>query len=273
VTGSKRRRNKNRRFEAASALVIGRARPNRASKPSPALWGRLRIILIVLAAVTAAGAVWLTLDDRFYVYHADVVGTARLSPDEVFQASGLPGIHVLWVRSEEVEARLLAALPSLERAQVACGLLDRCTIVVAERWPRMVWNDDGRLWWVDAEGVVFPAQDLAQAQEVLSEGLMVRGPLPQNEEGQLDERVRVALAELWAVGVDALPSLTYVPARGLVFVDEQGWRVILGQGPGMDRRLQVLEWLEADLEARSLTPRFVDVRFPDAPYYSLTNEW
>jgi hypothetical protein len=229
--------------------------------------------LVVLAVVVAAGAVWLTLDDRFYVYQADVVGAARLSPDEIFQSSGLPGIHVLWVRSEQVEARLLAALPSLERVDVACGLPARCTIVVAERQPRMVWNEDGRFWWVDAEGVVFPAQDLAQAQEALLEGWMVRGPLPRNEEGQLDERVRVALTELWTVGVDAPPSLTYVPARGLVFVDERGWRVILGQGAGMDRRLRVLEWLAADLEARGLTPRFVDVRFPDAPYYSLTNEW
>ena len=31
--------------------------------------------------------------------------------------------------------------------------------------------------------------------------------------------------------------------------------------------------LAASLEARGLTPRFVDVRFPDAPYYSETNEW
>lgn len=253
--------------------MIGRARASRASTSSPPLWRRLRVVLVVLTVAVAAVAVWLTLDDRFYVYHADVVGAARLSPDEVFQASGLPGIHVLWVRPEEVEARLLAALPSLERAQVACGLPARCTIVVAERQPRMVWNEDGKLRWVDAEGVVFPAQDLAQAQEALSEGRTVRGPLPLNEEGQLEERVRVALAELWTAGVDAPPSLTYVPARGLVFVDERGWRVILGQGPGMDRRLRVLEWLAADLEARGLTPRFVDVRFPDAPYYSLTNEW
>ena len=41
----------------------------------------------------------------------------------------------------------------------------------------------------------------------------------------------------------------------------------------MEERLEVLEWLAADLEARGLTPRFVDVRFVDAPYYSLTNDW
>jgi hypothetical protein len=41
----------------------------------------------------------------------------------------------------------------------------------------------------------------------------------------------------------------------------------------MARRMQVLGGLVADLEARGLTPRFVDVRFADAPYYSLINDW
>jgi hypothetical protein len=73
--------------------------------------------------------------------------------------------------------------------------------------------------------------------------------------------------------MDVASLFYYVPERGLVFTNEQGWRVILGQGPGMKKRLQVLERLTADLEARGLTPRFVDVRFADAPYYSLTNDW
>jgi hypothetical protein len=97
--------------------------------------------------------------------------------------------------------------------------------------------------------------------------------LPRDGEGRLDERVRVGLAELWATGEDVAPVFDYVPTRGLVFVDERGWRVILGQGPGMSRRLQVLEQLTANLEARGLTPRFIDVRFAEAPYYSLTNDW
>jgi hypothetical protein len=139
----------------------------------------------------------------------------------------------------------------------------------------VTWDEDGQLWWIDADGVVFSAMapGPAPAQGTLSEGWLVRGPLPRGEDGRLDERVRVALAELWSSGMSVPSSLAYVPGRGLVFTDERGWRVILGQGPGMGRRLQVLEWLAADLQARGLTPRFVDVRFPDAPYYSLTNDW
>ncbi len=107
----------------------------------------------------------------------------------------------------------------------------------------------------------------------MPEGFLVRGPLPRDEEGRLDERVRAGLSELWESAADVSPLLWYVPGRGLVLMDERGWRIVLGQGARMAERLKMLSSVAADLEARGLTPRFVDLRFPDAPYYSLTNDW
>jgi hypothetical protein len=270
------RRKKKRRFETAGTLILGRARVGRSSRTRSSRFAGRYLLLLLLVAVVA-GALWLALDDRFYVYHVNVVGAVRVSPDEVFRASGLPGLHILWARSAEIEARVLTVLPTLESARAVCSLqlptpgaglpAASCTITVVERQPRVMWDEDGQLWWIDDAGVIFSAQG------TLSEGWLVRGPLPRDDDGRLDERVRIGLAELWTSGADVLPPFTYVPGRGLVFTDERGWRVIVGQGPGMAVRLQVLEWLAADLEARGLTPRFVDVRFSDAPYYSLTNDW
>jgi cell division septal protein FtsQ len=255
-------RKKGRRFEAAGALV-GR-RPLAVSH-SALRW--LRNGLFVLLVAVAAGAVWLWLDDRFYVFHADVVGTARLSPEEVFQASGLRGLHILWARPAEIEAHLMATFPTIESVEVACGLPAACAISVVERQPRMVWDDGGQLWWIDAHGFIFAAADAR------SEGWTVQGPLPRDEDERLTEDVRVALVELWASGVEVAQTLRYVPGRGLVLTDEHSWRIILGQGAGVAGRLQVAKWLAADLRTRGLTPRFIDVRFAGAPYYSLTNEW
>jgi hypothetical protein len=64
-----------------------------------------------------------------------------------------------------------------------------------------------------------------------------------------------------------------MPARGFVITDKRGWRVIVGQGSGMNSRLQALEKMAVYLQERGIEPKFVDVRFPDVPYYSLTNEW
>ena len=281
----KSRQGKRQRYEAAGAMVLGRARVKTAQAPRPALGYRLRNSLLLVLTLVAAGALWLALDERFYVYHADVQGAVRSSSDQIFRASGLPALHILWVRPAEVEARILAALPDLASARVVCHLPARCKIAVVERQPQLVWDENGQVWWVDVEGVVFsPSPALLPAGGDVSflppaegegggAGLLVRGPLPRQEDGRLDERVRVALAELWAAGADVTSTLTYVPGRGLAFTDERGWRIILGQGPGMVKRLQVLQWLAADLQARGVTPRFVDVRFPDAPYYSLTNDW
>lgn len=267
MTRSQKRRRKYQRFESAGPLVLGPLRVERAlESPWPVL-RRLRNAFLLIAIVGGVGASWVLLDDRFYVFEVDVVGAVRVSPNDVFVASDLPGLHILWVKRAESEARILAAHPGLASAEVDCALPAECTIAVVERQPTMTWQENGQMWWLDAEGVVFPAEG------TLSEGWLVRGPLPRGEDGRLDERVHVALSELWASGAEMSPVLDYLPTRGLVVIDGRGWRVIVGKGSGIEERLQVLELLAADLQGRGLTPRYVDVRFPKAPYYSLTNDW
>lgn len=227
----------------------------------------LRVAILAVFGLLVAGTVWVLLGDRFYVYDAEVQDTVRLSPDEVFWASDLPGLHVLWVNTDKIEEQLLASLPSLESADVSCRLPATCTISVVERQSMTMWDDDGQLWWVDPDGAVFAAS------RPLSDGWTVKGPLPRDEEERLAEPARVALNELWASGIEVEQVIYYVPERGLVITDERGWRVVVGQGPGVPERIKALEAVAAHLEAQGLTPKFVDVRFPDAPYYSLTNEW
>jgi cell division septal protein FtsQ len=228
-------------------------------------WFRVAILVVVVLLV--AGVLWVLLSDQFYVFDAEVQGTVRLSPNAVFWASDLPGLHVLWVNAGKIEEQILATLPSIESAEVSCGLPAECTIIVKERQSMTMWDDDGQLWWVDGHGTVFPA---SRAQ---SEGWTVRGPLPREGEEQLAEPVRIALSELWSSGIEVDRQLYYVPERGLVITDERGWRVVIGQGPGMDERLRALDAIAAHLEARGVRPRVVDVRFPNAPYYSLTSDW
>ena len=270
---SKRRRKKARRFESVGVLVSGRARARR--RPSALRWQtiRLRSILLLLMGAVAVGALWLAFDDRFYVYEADIVGAVRLSPEEVFQASGLAGLHILWARSAEIEDRILNELPTLGSVQAKCSLPARCAIVVVERQPKVLWDDGGVLWWIDAEGVVFQPPLSSFAGEGESVGWTVRGSLPLDEQGRLNEKVRIGLKELWATGRDVASVFDYALGRGLTFMDERGWRVILGQGEGMAKRLEVLDRVTTNLLEHGLTPRFVDVRFADAPYYSLMNDW
>ncbi len=265
------------RYESAGSVVLNQVRLGQAPiSLRKSRW--LKIVTWVLIAVVAvAGALtlWLTFDSRFYVYGADIIGARRMSPADLFDGSGLNGLHILWARPDTIEARLLEEFPSLESATVSCQLPANCTIWVTERQPRVLWQDHGVLWWIDDEGAIFAAEDGGGGLDPASEAggrWIVTGPLPRREDGNLDERVRIGLTELWASGRDVPTAFDYSPDHGLSFVNRDGWRVVVGRGSGMDERLRVLERLTDYLDSQEITPALVDVRFPRAPYYSMSQE-
>lgn len=260
-------KSRRRRYEVATSMTMGRVRARQTSG-TPHPWFLRPITYVALiGALLSVVVLWVSLDDAFYVYDVNVTGAVHISKDAVFDASGLPGLHILWVNSNDVETAILESLPNIESAHVSCSLPAKCTIRVVERQPRVMWTDGTMSWWIDAKGVIFPATEGA------ADGWTIRGMLPKDEDGNLAEPVRDGLNELWASGLEVPQILDYVQNRGLVYTDEHGWRVILGQGSGMEQRARVLKDLTADLEARGITPQFIDVRFSSAPYYSLTNEW
>ncbi|MGD8245234.1 MAG: FtsQ-type POTRA domain-containing protein [Anaerolineae bacterium] len=273
MTRSWRGRKNGRRYERAGSVVLGQVRLAQAPiSLRKSRWLSVgRWFLLACAAVAGVLALWLTLDARFYIYGAEIDGTRRVSRQEVFEVSGLMGLHILWARPVTIEAQILDELPSLESAEVSCSLPSDCSITVLERQPRVLWNDGEELWWIDEEAAIFPARNEADGIEAVSQTAgrwLVKGPLPRSNEGELDEHVRVALTELWTSGLTVPEEFDYTAEHGLSFVNERGWRVIIGQGAGVDERLRILELIAGHLESHGVVPRFVDVRFPAAPYYS-----
>jgi len=249
--------------------MLGRAKVSQAAGPTRRWVRWVRVGICCVLALATGLALWLTIDDRFYILDLDVTGNTRTPDGIVCQASELAGLHILWVRSDESADRVVKSVPGIRGAEVVCRLPAVCTIRVIERQPRVRWIDaeQGESWWVDDEGVIFPAVGEDPT------GWVVRGPLPVNEDGELQEPMRAALAELWAADTVVPQPFDYVPGRGLVFVDPRGWRVVLGTGNGIMRRLQVMDLLTDNLAARGISPKYVDVRLPEAPYYSTSNEW
>lgn len=272
---SQRRRKKKQSYNRTGTVVLERTHSSSRSVSRP-VSNRMRrvtrISLFLLAAATVL-SIWLAVDQRFYICRSDVSveGADHIAPEAVFQASELSGLHVLWVDRKTVRANVREAIPAVDGVRVRCRLLTDCTLVVEERKPVVTWKDGESLWWVDDQGVVFSAER-ARAEETLR-GWLVSGPLPRDEDHRLEERVWTALEDLRSIEPQVAPVLRYVPSRGFVFTDERGWRVVVGKGAGMGERLSLLEDLASSLQARDLTPRFVDVRFPEAAYYSLTNDW
>ncbi|MBC7225919.1 MAG: FtsQ-type POTRA domain-containing protein [Thermoflexales bacterium] len=256
--GSRRRR---QGFRQSVPLVIGGrvAQPRAAARPAAVLGvvGGLALLGLVL---------WFAFSPQFYVTEAQVVGAQRVPAEAIFAASGLQRLHILWASPRAAEARILETIPSIERVRVSCRLPARCVIAVTEREPVAAWDQGGTYYWVDRAGGAFPGPGPLEGR------WQVSGPLPTDEKGLVARDVLVGLGELERLGIRP-GRILYRPGRGLVLEDPAGWRVVLGQGTGMARRLQVYLKIRAHLLEKGITPKFVDVRFPDAPYYSATNEW
>jgi cell division septal protein FtsQ len=224
--------------------------------------GWLRALLLVVTLVGIVLALWLTLDGRFYVYDASIVGAEGVLRESVLKASRLPGIHILWVRSSEAASYIVAENPSVKSATVRCRLPADCTIAVVQRQPRIVWEEEGQVWSIDEEGVA------TRVDGPLPEGWYVRGELPLTDGDILAERVRIGLEELSAADLDMSRVFYYTADLGLVFIDRRGWRVAVGDGTGMAARLDRLEWMAGELLADGVMPELVDVRFSDVLYYT-----
>jgi hypothetical protein len=260
-----RRRPAGRTLEVAEAARIGLV--DRRAAYRPAGRHRSRRPLVLLLTVLLLGLPWMMLSDRFYVYGAETTGARRLTNEELLLASGLVGKHVLTVRPEAIEANLLSGLPTLKSAHVSCRITGRCRISVEERQPIAVWEEDGNAYWIDDQGLAFPFEG------DWSSLLPVAGPVPRREDGRLEVAAHAVLSELAEADLGSDVAVRYVPEMGFVLTDSQGWQVVLGSGPGTAEKLVIAERLAARLAERGLRPQFVDVRFPSAPYYSLTNSW
>lgn len=255
------RRRREQNFRQSVPLVIG---GRRASRP---VTGRPAVRLGGIGGVVLLGLIlWFAVGPPFYITGVEVVGAQRIPVETISAASGLERLHILWADPRAAERRILEAIPSVEWVRVSCRPPARCVIAVTERKLVAAWESGGTYFWVDRAGGVFAAAGPLEGQ------WRVSGPLPTDERGRVVRDVVVGLEELERLGVRPGP-IRYRPGRGLVLEDPAGWRVVLGQGTGMARRMEIYLKIRAHLLEKDIRPRFVDVRFPDAPYYSLTNEW
>ncbi len=226
--------------------------------------------LIVLLVLVSGSIMWLLLDNRWYLMGEDiqVVGTrSKDTARNIAIASDLLGWHGLRLRPRAAENLIVEKVAVVTEAHVECGRFPAtCTIQVTERTPSLNWVTEAGVYWVDSEGLRFPAQEMRAGLPV------VRGPLPETENAQALVAVLRGVKALAALGV-ATDELEYHPQRGLIWTDAQGRRVAFGVGTEMQARWRIYEALIAHLDARNVFPWTIDVRFPEGPTYSLERLW
>ncbi len=223
-----------------------------------------RAISVAILFSTILAAFELAMGEAFYIYNPAVAGNQRVPAAEIVTASGIETLHVLWLQPERAASALTEKLPQVRSAFIWCGLPADCTIQVLEREPMIEWKQNQTRTWVDAEGIAFPARGQALSLPVIEVAPDVPALLP-------GRSVKPELISAVQDLVRALPEirrLRYTPGRGIEFADPQGnWPVYVGVGPDMVERVSMWKSVSASLVSRKIQPKFIDVRYPQAPYY------
>jgi hypothetical protein len=229
-----------------------------------------------LLAVAIGAALYLmwTLP-YFHVPAVTVLGNVRMSREDIEAVLGITGQSIFLVQPADLAARLRLNYPELISAEVDAYLPNYVYVSIAERQPVILWQQDQGITWIDAEGVAFrprgqvdglvPVVGLANPPAGVPSETSSLSPPPFMQKELVDAIL------LLGPSVPAGSILMYDPVDGLGWTDDRGWQVFFGiRAQEMPLKLRVYESLLASLEESGKVPEYINVAFPDAPYYRMT---
>ncbi|MBN1428705.1 MAG: FtsQ-type POTRA domain-containing protein [Anaerolineae bacterium] len=227
---------------------------------------------IVIGSV--ALGVFIFTSPIFTITKIEVGGARYIPAGEIFTYSGIAGNHILKIDPQEVQRNVLQS-PSISSAQVVLQWPARVIIFVREREPALIWEQGGERYWVDVNGNLMRLrQDLPNLVRVVNEGEVIPfscpGPgCPDQDKVTVNPEVVLGAQQLKTLRSN-IDMLYYDPVRGLSYQDGRNWRGYFGIGTNMDLKLVIYETLVDNLQGRGITPVYIDVSNPDAPFYYIS---
>ena len=231
---------------------------------------RLASVFIALLLSTAIYLV-LTLP-YFHVPSVTVLGNNRLSRDEVEAVLGVLGQSIFTVQPDEAALRLRMNYPELLSAQVNVYLPNHVYVTLTERQPVILWQQNGAYTWIDSTGVAFrPRGSVTGLVPVTGLAVPPAGAPPVDDPVSAPpymqkELVDAILALAPTVPADA--TMVFDPSFGLGWTDSRGWKSFFGtSAQDMPLKVRVYQSLVDSLVSRGVSPLFINVMYPDAPFY------
>jgi cell division septal protein FtsQ len=241
------------------------ARPSLSLTPVLNFWQARGVKLtgIVVLAALFWGLYTLFTAPAFFVYGAEIRGTAALSTREIYLVSGIDSQNIFWL-NPTIIARQVMTLPNIKSATAAISLPARVVITVVERKPQLLWQTGDKIWWVDEDGIIVPPR--TEVEDMLK---IIDDDLTPMEVGyQIDPNI-IGGAQALRLLAPEVSLVRHTRAQGLVVSTPEGWPVYLGDGSQMRAKLVVLSALLPDLREQEDPPLYIDVRNPLMPVYKL----
>jgi POTRA domain, FtsQ-type len=267
-------RSARRRFQNALLPVAPDAELRGISIARPNLGRRLPSFLVV--ALLASAIYFAFNTPQLRVVEAQVIGNQMLTPAEINSALDISGQPTFLLMPSELEKRLRLQFPELAAAKVDIELPNTVSVQVVERRPVIRWEQGDGYTWVSEDGIAFrPHGDMPGLISVVAlsappiEGIV--SPDSLTPAPFLSPELVKGIKEL-AAHVPPGVQVLYDANFGLGWIDPRGWKVFFGtSGTDMELKVRVYESMVASLTERGIKPAMINVTYPTAPYYRLSD--
>lgn len=259
-----------RRFQIA--LHMPRVNLRAIHIPRPRVgWRLLSFLLVALCGA----AIYLAFNrPELRVTEAQVTGNQILTPAEINSVIGVSGQPIFALIPSDLETRLRLNYPELASVHVSASLPNILTVHVVERKPVIRWEQGGGYTWVAEDGVAFrPRGEMIGLISVVAESappVIGSGTDPLSPTPFISIEMVQALQGLgWHVPPGEV--ILYNAAFGFGWNDPRGWRVYFGSSArDMALKMRVYEAMVNSLIQRGIRPALINVTYPTAPYYRMT---
>jgi cell division septal protein FtsQ len=207
--------------------------------------------------------------------NAQVTGNQMLSAEEINSVLNVTGEPAFLLMPSKLETHLRQQFPEITSAEVDVTLPNIISVRVTERKPVIRWEQGGSFTWISEDGVAFrPRGDMPSLISVIA---MSAPPIEGNVSPDSLTPAPFISAEMVqaikGLGSHVPPGVTilYDATFGFGWNDPRGWRVYFGtKASDVELKMRVYESMVNSLAQRGIQPALINVTYPSAPYYRLT---
>lgn len=262
---------KSRRQRYDIAFSMGRTDVRTPGIALPQFGTRWLSGLLCAALIFILYSVWTSA--TFKLSGAEISGNQRLVETEINAALRVIGQPIFVAIPAKMTENLLNDYPDLSSVDVHVAFPNRIIVNVIERTPLIAWYQDGKMAWLDAQGMAFPPR--GQPGNLIS--VVANGdppPVqvdPAQSTSQKPPFLDPALVQVITVLYPHIPggaSLLYDTQFGLGWQDMRGWQVYFGQNSDdIPMKLNVYQAIVDRLTNQGIRPALISVEYLDAPFF------
>jgi len=266
-------RSARRRFQIALLPVAPDAEMRGISISRPRLGPRL---LSFFAVALLGAALYFAFNlPQLRVTEAQVTGNQMLTPAEINTSLNIAGKPVFLLIPSTLEKSLRLSYPELLSAKVDITLPNIVSIQIAERKPVIRWQQGDGYTWVSEDGIAFRPH--GEDAGLISVVALSTPPTEVNVSSDpltpapfISSEMVQALQGLAGHVPQGVPIL-YEAGSGFGWNDPRGWRVYFGMSArDVELKMRVYESMVASLTQRGIRPASINVTYPAAPYYRMS---